>query len=122
MRKSNTDRGSGNGLPPHDKDAERAVLGQALLTETIPQEAESLGSKDFYSPLHSEAWAAMKQLAAEGIRVDLISLKNVLAKRAEPATVDRVAADLAQILDDRWSASNLSYYVEIIKTKAAQRA
>lgn len=123
MRKHSTTGPPGlDRLLPHDKDAERAVVGQAILAGEIPAEAQGLQASDFYVIRHSQIWAAMRRLEADGIAIDLVSTKDALPKSDDNDSPDRVAAELAAILDGHWKSANLSHYVELIRTKAAHRA
>ncbi len=101
MRNGSTGWNHGDRLPPHDRDAERAVVGQALLDGKIPTEAQALRASDFYVLRHSQVWAAMRMMEADGIVIDLISVKNALRARDANDSPDRIAAELAANFRDR---------------------
>ncbi len=55
-------------VPPHNLDAERALLGAMLLIPTaIDQAAKILGPEDFYLPSHGVIFDAMVALRARGV-------------------------------------------------------
>src|SRR5947207_919731 len=69
-------------IPPHNLDAERAVLGAILLEgrETLPRVIEVLRPSDFYTEAHRAAYATMLRLFDRGEPVDLITLSEELRR------------------------------------------
>src|SRR5205809_6967350 len=69
-------------IPPHNLDAERAVLGAILLEprETLPRVIEVLRPSDFYTEAHRAMYATMLRLFARGEPVDLITLSEELPR------------------------------------------
>src|ERR671935_1429439 len=69
-------------IPPHNLDAERAVLGSVLLEgrETLPRVIEVLRSSDFYTEAHRTIYEAMLRLFDRGEPVDLITLSEDLRR------------------------------------------
>src|SRR4028119_938877 len=66
-------------VPPHDLDAERAVIGAMLVSETaVAAVAERLAAEDFYSEVHRIIYGAMTRLYARGAPIDQLSLTNAL--------------------------------------------
>ena len=69
-------------IPPHNLDAERAVLGAILLEgrETLPRVVEVLRPSDFYTEAHRAIYQAMLSLFDRGEPVDLLTLQEELRR------------------------------------------
>lgn len=66
-------------LPPHDIDAEEAVIGSCLINaEAFIQAAPIISTRDFYSERGSWCWEAMKRLADRDEAIDQITVANEL--------------------------------------------
>ncbi|BBL78279.1 replicative DNA helicase [Rubrobacter xylanophilus] len=109
-------------VPPHDLDAERAVIGAMLVSEAaVAAVAERLTPEDFYSETHRVIYAAMMRLYARGEPIDQLTLANELQKVGD---FDKVGgrAYIFQIVESVPTASNASRYAEIVRGKALLRA
>ncbi len=74
-----TTSAAGGRIPPHDLDAERALLGAMLLSSEIQNEALTrLTSADFYRTAHQVIFDAMLRLAARNENFDVLSLADQL--------------------------------------------
>jgi len=67
-------------IPPHNEEAERALLG-SLLTEPqrLPEVAEVLLPGDFFSPRNNAVYEAAVSLSERNVAVDLVSVGEALA-------------------------------------------
>jgi len=109
-------------VPPHDLDAERAVIGALLVSETaVAAVAEQLTAEEFYSETHRIIYAAMMRLYSRGDRIDQITLTNELNSINE---FDRVGgrAYVFQLVESVPTASNAARYAEIVRGKALLRS
>jgi replicative DNA helicase len=109
-------------VPPHDLDAERAVIGAMLVSETaVVAVAETLRAEDFYSEAHRIAYGSMLELYSRGEPIDQITLTEVLRGKGD---YERIGgrAFLFGIVESVPTASNASRYAEIIRGKALLRA
>src|SRR5215210_2165438 len=109
-------------VPPHDLDAERAVVGALLVSETaVAAVAEQLTPEEFYSETHRIIYAAMMRLYSRGDRIDQITLTNELNSINE---FDRVGgrAYIFQLVESVPTASNAARYAEIVRGKALLRS
>src|SRR5512137_819721 len=78
MNSQQTDR-----EPPHDDDAEAAVLGASLLAaDRVMPLASALAIDDFFLPHHREAWAAIVETFGRRMPVDVISVGDEVRARA----------------------------------------
>ena len=66
---------------PHNLEAERAVLGAALVNPTAFDIAAGLiDATDFFRKAHSSIWRAMADLRRRDMVVDLVTIRDALAK------------------------------------------
>ena len=109
-------------VPPHDLDAERAVIGAMLVSETaVAAVAERLAAEDFYSEVHRIIYAAMMRLYSRGDPIDQLTLTNELRSVDE---FDRVGGRpyVFQIVESVPTAANAGRYADIVRGKALLRA
>ena len=109
-------------VPPHDLDAERAVIGAMLVSETaVAAVAERLDARDFYSEVHRIIYGAMMRLYSRGDPIDQLTLTNELRSVNE---FDRVGGRpyVFQIVESVPMAANAGRYADIVRGKALLRA
>lgn len=109
-------------VPPHDLDAERAVIGAMLVSETaVAAVAEALAAEDFYSETHRVLFRAMMRLYSKGDPIDQLTLLDELRGMGE---LDRIGGRpyIFQLVESVPTASNASRYAEIVRGKALLRA
>src|SRR5918996_3815188 len=108
-------------VPPHDLDAERAVIGAMLVSETaVAAVAERLAAEDFYSEVHRIIYGAMMRLYSRGDPIDQLTLTNELRSINE---FDRVGGRpyVFQIVESVPTAANAGRYADIVRGKALLR-
>lgn len=70
--------------PIHDEQAERAVLGSALLSSDALQDAAGiLTAEDFYTPAHGSIWSAVAALWESGRPCDPVAVADELSRRGQ---------------------------------------
>ena len=109
-------------VPPHDLDAERAVIGAMLVSETaVAAVAERLDAGDFYSEVHRIIYAAMMRLYSRGDPIDQLTLTNELRSVNE---FERIGGRpyVFQIVESVPTAANAGRYADIVRGKALLRA
>jgi replicative DNA helicase len=108
-------------VPPHDLDAERAVVGAMLVSETaVAHVAERLSPEDFYSEVHRIIYGSMMRLYSRGEPIDQLTLTNELRNVGEFEKVGG-RAYVFQIVESVPTAANASRYAEIVRGKALLR-
>jgi replicative DNA helicase len=108
-------------VPPHDLDAERAVIGAMLVSETaVAHAAERLSPEDFHSQVHRIIYGAMMRLYARGEPIDQLTLTNELRGVGEFEKVGG-RAYVFQIVESVPTAANAGRYAEIVRGKALLR-
>jgi replicative DNA helicase len=108
-------------VPPHDLEAEKAVIGAMLVSETaVSAVAERLTAEDFYSEVHRIIYGAMTRLYARGEPIDQLTLTNELRSVGE---FDKVGgrAYVFQIVESVPTAANAARYADIVRGKALLR-
>ena len=111
-----------NKVQPNDTLAEQAVLGSMLSDKDAVQTAlETLGPEDFYREDNKEIFAAMQDIYTVGKEVDIITVGEQLKLRG---TLERVGGtqNLATLIDNVPTTSNVARYVEIVKQKSLSRS
>jgi replicative DNA helicase len=109
-------------IPPHDLDAERAVIGAMLVSETaVAVVAERLAAEDFYSEVHRIIYGAMMRLYSRGEPIDQLTLTNELRSVNE---FERIGGRpyVFQIVESVPTAANAGRYADIVRGKALLRA
>ncbi len=108
-------------VPPHDLDAERAVIGAMLVSETaVAAVAERLQAEDFYSEVHRVIYGAMMRLYTRGDPIDQLTLTNELRSVGEFEKIGG-RAYVFQMVESVPTAANASRYAEIVRGKALLR-
>src|SRR5215218_1489486 len=108
-------------VPPHDVEAERAVIGAMLVSETaVSAVAEKLTAGDFYSEVHRIIYGAMTRLYSRGEPIDPLTLTNELRSVGEFEKVGG-RAYVFQIVESVPTAANAARYADIVRGKALLR-
>ena len=106
---------------PQSTDAERAVLGSILINNNaFYRVVGTIDTEDFFKDAHRTVFACMRRLAEQSREIDLLTLKEELAKRAE---LDKVggAAYISSLVDGIPDVGNVERYARIVKEKSTLR-
>jgi replicative DNA helicase len=109
-------------IPPHNLDAERAVLGAILLEgrEALPRVVEVLRPSDFYTEAHRAIYQAMLTLFDRGAPVDSLTLSEELRRTDQIQFVGGPAA-IALLMEEASIAAHLGSYTSIVRDMAVLR-
>jgi replicative DNA helicase len=109
-------------IPPHNLDAERAVLGAMLLEgrDGLPRVIEILRPSDFYTEAHRAMFDTMLRLFDRGEPVDLITLSEEMRRTDQLEFVGGPAA-LALLVEQASIAAHLMSYASIVRDMAVLR-
>src|SRR5215210_2727840 len=113
---------TGSLVPPHDLDAERAVIGAMLVSEAaVSVVGETLAAEDFYSETHRVLYGAMMRLYSRGEPIDQLTLSDELNSVGE---FDRIGGRqyVFRLVESVPTAANAARYAEIVRGKALLRA
>jgi replicative DNA helicase len=109
-------------IPPHDLEAEKAVLSALLIDNTaIHSVLNEVSPDDFYHPSHQTIYKAMLALQDENEPVDLHTLSDHLNAAKK---LDRVGGlvFLAELADYEATAANVVHHAAIVRDKAVKRS
>lgn len=110
-------------IPPHNDDAEVALLGSILLRNRALEEVQSMiKAEDFYQRGHQLIWNGLVGLRNDkpSLAIDLVSLTQYMAQKGTLAESGG-AAYIASLTDRVPTSTNASYYAEIIKETSLKR-
>jgi replicative DNA helicase len=109
-------------IPPNNLDAERAVLGSAILDKNALMTAvETLETEDFYEPRHSMAFEVIKRMTRKDKAVDELTFQNEMLSQN---IWERVGGSsfTAGLFDAVKSVASIEHYCSIVREKSIHRA
>src|SRR5579884_2786242 len=109
-------------LPPHNREAERSLLGSMIRdNNVVPDVVQLIRAEHFYVFAHQKIFEGITDLAVEqGKPADIVTLANWLKEH-------QVLGDaggneyIVELWDAAPSAANARHYAEIIRQKAIVR-
>jgi len=108
-------------VPPHDLEAEQAVIGSMLTDkDAIISAIETLKEEDFYREDNRTIYSAILNLYNKAEPVDIITLKSELASMGKLDAVGGLEY-LAELPDKVPTTSNVDKYIKIVEEKAILR-
>ena len=109
-------------IPPHNKEAEQAALGAALINkDALADVLDMVKAEDFYNGAHQEIFKSIVDLASKDKAVDILSVCEDLSRKG---SLD-LAGGRAYIADLPATApvtTNAKEYATIVSEKATLRA
>ena len=108
-------------IPPHDVEAEQAVIGAMLIDkEAVTAALEKLRDEDFYREDNKLIFEAITSLYQKNEPVDIITVKSELT---EAGTIERVGGleYLSSLPDKVPTTANVDRYINIVREKALLR-
>jgi replicative DNA helicase len=109
-------------LPPHNREAERGVLGSMLRdNELIPEVVQLVRAEDFYVFAHQKIFQGLTAIAVDqGKPADPVTLANWLK---ENQLIEEAGGYgyIVELWEAAPSAGNTKYYADIIRQKALVR-
>lgn len=108
-------------VPPHNTEAEQAVLGGVFLrNEILHTLVDTVSDEDFYSPVHRIIFQAFQELYRRREPVDLVTVAEHLQRRGQ---LDEVGGTvyLASLAESVASAANAVFHAHIVRDKAVRR-
>ncbi len=108
-------------VPPHDLDAERAVLGGILLDNSAMATVEAIiAPADFYHPAHAVIYEAIQAISARREPVDIVTLASELRARERLNTVGG-AQYLGELTDTIPTIAHIESHARIVADHAGVR-
>jgi replicative DNA helicase len=108
--------------PPHNIEAEQAVLGAIFLEpEAMSTAAEYLLPEDFYRASHQRIFEVMLTLSDKGEPIDLVTVTTALSNNKVLEEVGGVSY-LTDVANSVPTAANIMYYTKIVSEKSTLRS
>jgi len=108
-------------VPPHDLEAEQAVLGGLMLDNAAwDQVADRLHEEDFYRREHRLVYRAMGELAEGNHPMDVVTLSGWLRKQGRLEEAGGLGY-LGGIARETPSAANIRAYADIVRERSVLR-
>ena len=108
-------------IPPYNPDAERSVLGAALLSkDALFDVVEEIRPEDFYDPNHKEIFSVIYEQSKKNAPVDALTVSEELDKRGSLEMVGG-RAYVAGLSSTTPTTANAAEYAKIVAEKAAIR-
>lgn len=107
--------------PPHNKEAEIAVLGGMILdSDALTRVIQLLEPDYFYIPAHSLIFEQIRELFGKGQPVDFISLSDALRAKE---LLDRAGGSsyIMSLVHSIPTTANIEYYAQIVERHAILR-
>ena len=108
-------------VPPHDIEAEQAILGSMLVDkDAVISAIEVLKEEAFYREDNKAIFAAIIALYSKSEPIDIVTVKNELVSQG---TFERVGGleYLAELPERVPTTANVEKYIKIVEEKAALR-
>ena len=108
-------------IPPHDIEAEQAILGCMLIDQDATSDAiEVLKPEDFYRDDHKYIYEAMLNLYTKGEPIDIITVKDELTSMQKFEAVGGIEY-LATLPERAPLVANSDKYIKIVEEKSILR-
>jgi replicative DNA helicase len=108
-------------VPPHNLEAELAILGGILINnEAMNQIMDILTSDDFYRETHSYTFEAMVELYNQGEPIDIITLSQYLTRKGLLEKIGGTAF-LGTLVESVSTSAGISHHAKIVKDYSVRR-
>lgn len=109
-------------IPPHDIEAEQAIIGSMLTDkDAVIAAVEVLQEQDFYREDNKIIYSAILNLYNRAEPIDIITLKSELKSMGKFETVGGLEY-IVQLPDKVPTTSNVEQYIKIVEEKSMLRA
>jgi replicative DNA helicase len=108
-------------VPPHNLDAERALLGAILLKPEVMHDISvTIYPESFYADKHAQIYRAILEVFMKGDPIDLLSIATKLKQNDQ---LERVggATYLTDLSESVPAAGNALYYGELVASRSTLR-
>lgn len=109
-------------IPPHDEEAEEAVIGSMLTDkDAVVSAIEVLKSDDFYREDNKTIFSAIMSVYSKGEPIDIITIKDELTSMGKLEAVGGLEY-LASLPDKVPTTANVEKYIKIVEEKSLLRS
>ncbi|HET9029157.1 MAG TPA: replicative DNA helicase [Candidatus Aquilonibacter sp.] len=122
MSVSHLHTGSIDRIPPHNLEAEMALIGSVLVDrEIMGTVGEIVRPSDFYAHVHETIFTVLLDLFDRGEPLDKITVAEALRNRDQLERVGGLSY-LSSLMDTVQTAASAKYYATIVREKAVLRS
>ncbi len=108
-------------IPPHNIEAERAVIGSMIMdSDAIMAAMEILSPEDFYQGQYGIIFNALAEMYKSGIGADLVTLQEKLREKEVPPELTSVEF-IGSLIGSVPTSANIKHYAGIVHDKAVLR-
>lgn len=108
-------------VPPHDLDAEAAVISAVLVDSTVLAVVQPvIRAQDFYSDANRKVWESIEAMDTAGTPLDEVTLSSSLVARGLMQQVGGTPY-LSQLIDSTPSIGNAIHHAKAVAGRAHQR-
>ncbi len=108
-------------VPPHNNDAEKAVLGAVLLdSEALMIVMDYLRADDFYRKAHQRIFSTIVELDSNREPLDIITVTDRLKKEQALESCGGTSY-ISELTSSVPSSANVRYYAEIVQSTSIKR-
>ena len=108
-------------IPPHNLDAERSVLGAAMLSrDALADVSELIRPEDFYDSVNKEIYSTIWEMFKAGKSIDLVTVCDELKKRGSLEACGG-RSFIAELTGNVPTISNAAEYAKIVAETATLR-
>lgn len=108
-------------VPPHNLDAERALLGALIIKANVMHDVSvTVYPESFYADKHREIYRAILDTFMKGDPIDILTVTTKLKTRN---LLERVggASYITELVESVPAAANALYYAELVQSKSILR-
>jgi len=108
-------------MPPHNLEAEKALIGAIMLKPDVMHDISvNIYPESFYADKHRQIYQAIITIFTKGDPIDLLSVTTRLKSDSQ---LDRVggATYINELVDTVPAAGNAQYYADLVQSKAILR-
>jgi hypothetical protein len=121
MNETSTPADDFSRTPPHDIEAEQAVLGSMMLSAAAAEVClQALGEDDFYRPAHQVIFSVITGLVRGGGQADAITVKDSLEAAGEIGRIGG-AVYLHTLIASVPAPASAPHYARIVRERAVRR-
>jgi replicative DNA helicase len=108
-------------VPPHNLDAEQAILGGILLNnDAIIQVLDIIRPDDFYREANAALFECVRRLFEKGEPIDIITLSQAMTERGQLEAAGGTAY-LVSLAESVSTSAGISYHAQIVRNLSVRR-
>jgi len=108
-------------VPPHNLDAEQAILGGILINnDAMNQVTDILSAEDFYREAHAALYEGMAELYNQDEPIDIVTLAQLLTRKDLLEKVGGTAY-LASLVESVSTSAGITHHAGIVKDLSVRR-